>query len=423
MQRLWIHILLILSIQVFFSCSSSKGYHAKPAKGGIFNSENPIPDIHTVIYHVNDSVSELHFKIHSTNLMYKKADSNQVFYAQVLVGFKVLPDINSRNILDSAARFYYQAFSKNEENPFIAGVLSFKLKSTSFAYMDLWITDKNKNIKYSHPIFINKKNNLVEQNYLLNKDGKVAYRNTFYIGETITIASAQNVGKVLSVECFLHDFNIAAPPFSLQKQDDLKYKPDSVFGLIMKQGLELVMPPKGFYHIRADVNSFEGVSIYTYEKSFPGVSDIDEMINCTRYIMRREEFDECKKATNQKEAIDNFWLTIAGSNERAKEILKKYYGRVKEANKRYTSYTQGWKTDRGMIYIIYGEPVNTYSSRNDEIWVYGPETDVNALRFVFKKTDNPFSNNDYVLQRSQTYKDSWYMAVDYWRQGKMHIQR
>ncbi len=85
----------------------------------------------------------------------------------------------------------------------------------------------------------------------------------------------------------------------------------------------------------------------------------------------------------KKAAIDDFWLNIGGSLERARELLKKYYGRVKEANKHYSSYTQGWKSDRGMIYIVMGPPANIYKSKKDEIWMYGNESNPNALRFVF----------------------------------------
>jgi hypothetical protein len=102
-------------------------------------------------------------------------------------------------------------------------------------------------------------------------------------------------------------------------------------------------------------------------------------------------------------------------------LLKRYYGRVKEANKYYTSYTQGWKTDRGMVFVVFGKPTNMYMTSKGEVWVYGMETSMNSIRFVFNKTENPFSDNDYILERSQFFKDPWYSAVDYWRQGHVYM--
>jgi GWxTD domain len=45
------------------------------------------------------------------------------------------------------------------------------------------------------------------------------------------------------------------------------------------------------------------------------------------------------------------------------------------------------------------------------------------LRFVFKKTLSPFSDNDYVLERSDFYKEAYYQAVDYWRQGIVYSEK
>ena len=138
--------------------------------------------------------------------------------------------------------------------------------------------------------------------------------------------------------------------------------------------------------------------------------------------MERTEFENCKDAAEQKVAIDKFWLTLGGSNERARELLKRYYTRVLETNKFFTNYTQGWKSDRGMIYIVFGQPTNLYKSKKDEIWVYGNEANPAALRFVFNKTYNPYTDNDYILERSQFYKEAWYSAVEYWRQGTIYLE-
>jgi GWxTD domain-containing protein len=138
--------------------------------------------------------------------------------------------------------------------------------------------------------------------------------------------------------------------------------------------------------------------------------------------MNKEEFESCKNANDKKAAIDNFWITIAGSKERARELLKRYYGRVKEANKYYSSYTQGWKTDRGIIFIVFGPPTSVYKNKNNETWVYGIESNPNSVHFNFIKTKNPFSDNDYILERSVYLKDPYYTAVDYWRQGRIYLQ-
>ena len=145
------------------------------------------------------------------------------------------------------------------------------------------------------------------------------------------------------------------------------------------------------------------------------------MVLATRYIMAKKEFEFCLQASDKKLAIDDFWLDIGGSSERAKELIKKYYGRVMEANKLFTSFQEGWKTDRGMIYIVFGAPNKVTKRKDGEIWTYGEGTNSSSIVFSFIKIINPFSDNDYYLERNETYKDSWYQAVDMWRQGRIYL--
>jgi hypothetical protein len=65
--------------------------------------------------------------------------------------------------------------------------------------------------------------------------------------------------------------------------------------------------------------------------------------------------------------------------------MNEYYYRVHVANQRFSGHREGWRSDRGMIYILYGEPdaVEEYNfeinSKPYMIWLY---YSVNR-RFVF----------------------------------------
>ncbi|MPN51542.1 hypothetical protein SDC9_199190 [bioreactor metagenome] len=86
------------------------------------------------------------------------------------------------------------------------------------------------------------------------------------------------------------------------------------------------------------------------------------------------------------------------------------------ANRLFTSYTEGWQTDRGMIYIVFGPPNIVYRSDDTESWIYGEENNFFSITFTFNKVKNIFCDNDYILQRAPVYKDNWFRAVDIWRQ-------
>jgi GWxTD domain-containing protein len=422
-MRALYHIgLLLIAFCALVTCRSIKNYSSKPGKSGVFADEKQAVDIELTAYHLNDTVTQIAYRVATDQLMFRREDTTQVFYASVQISCKLIPEINSRQIIDSASAFYRIKLPETDSARFISGFFLLKINTGNLSFLDFWISDRNKNVKHTSSIFVNKINEAVAQNFQVYGKNGLFYKSTFYPGEEVFLKSSRNTNGLWMVECFLREFPPALPPFSTQKPDELKYKPDSVFSL-SSDNSTLTIPQKGFVHVRSKTQNYDGLSLYSYEKAYPGVSDVDEMINCTRYIMSKDEFRNCKTAIDPKACIDQFWLGIAGSNERAKELLKKYYNRVKEANKRFTSYTQGWKTDRGMIYVVFGEPVNIYQSRKDEVWIYGSEVDVNTLKFTFKHSENPFSDNDFILQRSFYYKEPWYTAVDYWRQGRISRER
>jgi GWxTD domain-containing protein len=414
----------VLFLLTLLACQTNKRqYTSKPSKS-LVNPDSDLLEVNAVAYHLNDSVTSVFLEIMNENLIYRRLDTGIAFYAEVRVSYRLMLERNSSKIIDSAS---FTLNDKADETVDIKSIRSrFKVKAKYGRnyFLDIEVLDFHKKTKYTKGLNIYKLNNFSGQNFLVTSDKKVSFRNNFLSGDLLEIETMnQNVSKV-TVDCYFKNFPIALPPFSSKDQDEFKYKPDSTFTINLTSGsFQLVMPPRGFYHLKANPVSNEGVSLLTFDKTFPGVSDSEEMIECTRYIMNKSEFDECRAATNKKEAIDKFWIDLGGSIERAKELLKRYYGRVKEANKYYTSYTQGWKSDRGMIFVVFGPPTNIYKNNKSEIWVYGVETSTNAVRFVFNKTQNPFSDNDYVLERSQFFKDAWYNAVDTWRQGQVYLDR
>ena len=138
-----------------------------------------------------------------------------------------------------------------------------------------------------------------------------------------------------------------------------------------------------------------------------------------RYITTNDEYDQVIKGGNLKKSVDQYWLRIGGSPQRARELISAFYGRVQFANQYFTSYVEGWKTDRGMCYVVYGPPDIVYRSSASETWIYGEEGRYNSLSLTFTKVVNPFTSNDFRLNRSTALKSSWYRAVEFWRQGRV----
>ena len=135
-----------------------------------------------------------------------------------------------------------------------------------------------------------------------------------------------------------------------------------------------------------------------------------------------------RSALNHKIALDDFWIKIGGNIEKSRELIRIYYTSVLYSNYYFTSYKQGWMTERGMIYVIYGPPDKIYKSSEGEIWGYkkpviksrwGGRYSVKEdyLYFTFKHRDNIFSDNDFYLSRTETLVTNWDKAILSWRKG------
>jgi hypothetical protein len=97
-----------------------------------------------------------------------------------------------------------------------------------------------------------------------------------------------------------------------------------------------------------------------------------------------------------------------------------YFGRVESANRNFSSYLEGWKTDRGLMYIIYGPPSEVYRNQQSETWIYGDRNSSLSYIFNFVKVENPFTDNDFALNRLSEYRYGWGQAVGAWRNGRVY---
>jgi GWxTD domain-containing protein len=147
--------------------------------------------------------------------------------------------------------------------------------------------------------------------------------------------------------------------------------------------------------------------------------DVPEMIRATRYIATRDEYRTMREARNPKAALDNFWLQFVGRPEQARELIRTYYGRIHDANVFFSGLKEGWSTDRGMVYVVFGHPDRTRRDRFGETWIYGEEGDVNALIFRFSNRASGDDFNTYELERYPGFRSPWEAMVSSWRRGKI----
>jgi len=409
-----------IALLLLLSCTSQKVNQTSTDR--LYKKENNELAAKYTIYHVNDSVSQLYYDISNESLLYKKTDTSAAFYSNVKLLLKVSPEDNLGLTLDTASVLIIDK-QTDAIVKYLKGDVLFKLKKGSNYYIDINVMDINKKIIYTHSEYSNKTSVETRQNFLMtNTRDEVLFSSYYKPNEVVYAQSNRNKEKLYEVDYFKSNFRLAPPPFSTESMQHFSYKPDSVFSLYLKrEKFEIALPQNGFYHLKTNNETKEGVTFFVYESSFPKIKNTEQMIMATRFIMAKKEYDNCMMASDKKAAIDKFWLDISGSNERAKELIRKYYGRVQEANKLFTSFQEGWKTDRGMIYVVFGAPNKVTKRKNGEVWTYGEIDNPNSIVFPFVKVINPFTDNDYYLERNETFKAPWYQAVDMWRQGRIYL--
>lgn len=409
------------ALAVFYNCTSPKeAYHSKE---NLYKKNNL--ELHTKLlaYHISDSVTQIYFSLDNENLLYKRPDTSNWFYSAVKVKYFTYANFKTKQLLDSGSVLLLDRQSDKFYPKNLKGYLFSKCKMGQTYICEVFVYDLNKKTKMPYVFTIDKTTSGTRQSFLIQKnDGSILYDYHLNPGDTVVVKSFINTESGFIVDYFKRDFPIAPPPYSTYERTAFNYKPDSFFVIGRNIGLmRIIIPQKGFYHMVTDKETKNGLSLYSVEGSFPGIKDETEMIKCVRYITSNEEYNALLKSPNKKLAIDEFWKEKGGSNERAKELLKKYYSRVQQANKLFTSFQPGWQTDRGMIYIVFGAPSKMYKYANNETWVYGSEMQTNSLRFNFVKIVNPFSENDFVLERSEYFKFPWHQAVTGWQEGHLFM--
>jgi GWxTD domain-containing protein len=211
-------------------------------------------------------------------------------------------------------------------------------------------------------------------------------------------------------------FEAADPPmYIINKKVSKILNYDSMFTI--NPGVPFTFPSPGLYYIQSDTSRAEGFSIRCEEEHFPRLVKMEDIFEPIIYLSTLDELNKLKVAKDKKQAFESYWLKTTNSEEKAKKIIRWYYQRIEDANRFFTSYKEGWKTDMGMIYIFFGAPDAVYNNGITEKWNYSKKEELPAISFNFIRLRNVFSSKHYILERNREFKTPWYRRVDMFRKG------
>lgn len=177
-----------------------------------------------------------------------------------------------------------------------------------------------------------------------------------------------------------------------------------------------------------DSNLFKARDFGVKSKNYPSINSAEELARPLYYLMNDKEYEKLiaiKDSDSLKQAVDRFWLKNLNNKNRAKQVIQMYYQRVEEANKQFSNFKEGWKTDLGMVYILFGPPWYVDQSLNRMRWSYSYNREDPDYNYIFetpklKSEFYPYQN--YLLQRNQYYFNIQYQQTQLWLTGQI-LQR
>lgn len=136
-----------------------------------------------------------------------------------------------------------------------------------------------------------------------------------------------------------------------------------------------------FKNSTTTVNTTKDDEYLRSEFSKKSDQEIQEDFKKMTYILSDQEktrFKDLENINDKRKFMYDFWKAKDyNPNTQVLETKIAYFKRVNETNKMFKeAYTEGWKTDRGRIFIIYGKPddVEKYpfesQTKSYEIWKY-----------------------------------------------------
>jgi GWxTD domain-containing protein len=127
------------------------------------------------------------------------------------------------------------------------------------------------------------------------------------------------------------------------------------------------------------LSQYSGTGYQTSEYAVMTAADLDRQFDYIHYLtndIQRKQWEAMTEVGGKRKFLYEFWHARENNSDE-NTFKKEYFERIEFANRNYALGTkEGWKTDRGRVYILYGpsSEVERYSSSADskpyEIWHY-----------------------------------------------------
>ena len=390
-------------------------------------TKNPIYPRYNVL-NQSDASSVLSVKFFATDLFFSEANPQGIPTAQILITVKLYNITQGKRLADTA--FYNIGIVKEESRPEYFYNVPLRVESGVEYMAEVKILDRLRLqvvqafVPFNTLSYNNKYNFIAQGHFMKN----LLFNPVVRVNEYVNLVYPRMPIDSLYISFYKPFREVPDPPSMLLPEKVLDYEPDTTVALPYSDTLPMMFPKEGIFLCSVKRDIREGFIFYNFGETFPAMTTPEVMIEPLIYLASQDEINNLRSALKPKAALDDFWIKCGGNVEKARELIRIYYTRILYSNYYFTTYKEGWRTERGMIYTIYGPPDKVYKTSDGERWGYRKPViksswggryhlKENFLFFNFRNRQSTFSDNDYYLSRSETLVTYWEQAIQSWRKG------
>jgi GWxTD domain-containing protein len=426
----WLYVVLMGAVMV--SCKTTQKVAVDPKDlSYLYNPTKSSIRPRFTVFDQTDAMSVLSAKFFTSDLFFSEANPQGVPTAQLLLTVK-LYNITGDRILADTATMNINIVKEASRREYVYKVpLTVEPGSKYMAEVKILDRLRLEVVQAFVPfntLSENNKYNFIARGHF----NKVELFNPVVrVNEYVDLLYPRRLLDTLFISYYKPFNEVPYPPSMMLPEKVIDYEPDTTIALVYSDTLPIMFPKEGIYFCTVLRNLNEGYTFYNFGESFPSMTKPDAMIKPLAYLASEEEMNTMLSSSRSKAALDDFWIKCGGNVEKSRELIRIYYTRILYSNYYFTSFKEGWRTERGMIYTIYGPPDKVYKTSDGENWGYRKPVIRSSwggryhlkedyLYFNFKIREDKFSDNDFYLSRNETLVTYWDKAIASWRKGMVY---
>jgi GWxTD domain-containing protein len=376
------------------------------------------------LFHENDRFSMLYIRAYPAELRFSATNEDAEYRALLGIHYRLIeldPAGMEGTVVDSAS-VTYKLLEKDEKRPAFIASRSVPIRSGYRYLLRLEAQDVQRGSVGLEYLYVDKTNPYGAQNFKVVSfaSGYPKFMSFFMPGEDFSIHYRNPSVDSIHVDYFRLESELPRPPVTATADYTISHTSDTSFVYPLSDTVHFDLVRVGMFFFRVDPEKEEGLTLFNFGGSFPEVKTPTELMEPIFYLATLAEYRDLRREPNRKLAVDNFWLQRGNSVERSRELIRVYYNRVVYSNLYFTSNKEGWKTDRGMIFILFGPPSRIRMTGRGERWYYFTNRRNKTVEFRFDRQPDVHSYDHMKWMKTSESQVLWNEAVRSWRNGKVY---